>query len=397
MKDFIKQIEQTGGIPNGHLQATFDLANGENLIPKWRLNEVDITGADGKQKELLHAGLRYQEKAQEFNDNSLLTAHAYKYGDKRTRQALVEGFSDDEKKYMLDFADRLSKYSGEKLDESKKKAMNEALGSNVSTQAPSLQKALFKGESNGNYNIVNRGARHGYKASTSFNLGEKTINEVLAEQQRGDYNAAGAYQIIPDTLMAAKKALGLTGNEKFDQATQDRIFTDYLTKKKRPQIYNFITGKSNDLDQANLALAQEWASVDRGNGRSFYDKDGVNKARIPASETKQALQDMRTTYQMNLEKGMSPDEAYRNTLTSGGLGGGSQYGAMDNTYTVNTETSNDIKPAKQSRSQQETDSTPQIDYEAQMKQVAKMAFQTDSEVRVPRTVQQAITGLLKGI
>lgn len=391
MDNLINQIEQTGAIPKGQLQAIVKNAKGE-LLPQWRQKEIDLTGKDGKQKELIYAGMRYQDKSKEFNNNPILTTHAYKYGDKSTRQGLKNGFPDDEKAYVIDTMGKAAEINGTPLKEQDRQAINNALTSKTTSNNPaSLQGLIFKGESNGNYNIVNGGVRHGYKASTKFNLNEKTINQILAEQQKGNYNAVGAYQIIPEVLQSAVKELGLTGNERFDKSTQDLIFSDYLTKKKRPQIYNFITGKSNDLKGANTALAREWASIEHKDGLSYYHKDGVNKAHVTAKESKKALEEMRIAYQMNLEKGMNEDEAYRTALTQGGNNLISSP-IKDTDYELNK--SIDIySPVAHQKTQQQSN----IDINAQLKKRVQQAFRTTRESAMPLTVKQAISGALKGV
>ena len=51
-------------------------------------------------------------------------------------------------------------------------------------------------------------------------------------------NAFGAYQIIGDTMKDAKVKLGLKGDEKMTAALQDKIYQEYLIKRKRPAIFN---------------------------------------------------------------------------------------------------------------------------------------------------------------
>lgn len=165
----------------------------------------------------------------------------------------------------------------------------------VKTLADSAFAALIaKGESGvAGYNAVNRGAKHGYTAGVE-NLESMTVAEVMAAQRQGRFNAAGRYQIIGRTLAEGVKRLGLTGEEKFDKATQDRLFEQYLIGHKRKAIAEYISGKSDDLTAALTAIAQEWASVaDPKTGKSYYDKDGVNRASVSAEAMGRALSTLR--------------------------------------------------------------------------------------------------------
>lgn len=156
----------------------------------------------------------------------------------------------------------------------------------------------------GDYNVVNTGKKHGYRAAR-VNLPGMTVAQVMAAQSRGEMFATGRYQIIPETLKGAVKAMGLSGNEKYDQAMQDKIFTEYLLKHKRKAIWNYIHGKSDNLNAAMLAMSQEWASfaapagakthrglISDGN-MSFYAGNGVDKASVSAAQSAAMLQQLR--------------------------------------------------------------------------------------------------------
>jgi hypothetical protein len=157
-----------------------------------------------------------------------------------------------------------------------------------------LGKLLAKGESGAaDYNAVNRGAAGNY-ASGMENLVNMTVEEVQAAQKAHKFNAAGRYQIIGPTLDSAVTGLGLTGKEKFNAATQDRIFEQYLVGSKRSEIGDYVSGKSNDLHGALLGMSKEWASVaDPDTGKSHYGGVGNNKASISVEDATQALNDAR--------------------------------------------------------------------------------------------------------
>jgi muramidase (phage lysozyme) len=141
----------------------------------------------------------------------------------------------------------------------------------------------------GNYNSVNLGKAGGGRSSTA-DLANMTVAEVMAAQASHQFNAAGRYQIIAPTLQAAVKALHLKGDEKFDKPTQDRIFEQFLVDQKNPALANFLSGKSNDLTAAMIAASKEWASVaDPTTGQSHYAGVGNNRASISPDRLKAAL------------------------------------------------------------------------------------------------------------
>ena len=159
-----------------------------------------------------------------------------------------------------------------------------------------LATVLAKGEAGAaDYNAVNRGAAGGYAAGME-NLVNMTVAQVQAAQAAHQFNAAGRYQLIGPTLDAAVKALGLTGKEKFDKATQDRIFAQYLIGSKRKAIGDYVTGASDDLPSALMGMSKEWASVaDPTTGKSHYGGVGNNKASISVAQATEALNDARRT------------------------------------------------------------------------------------------------------
>ena len=99
-----------------------------------------------------------------------------------------------------------------------------------------LKSNVFPGESGGDYN-----ARFGYSNRPGglfegINLTDMTVDEALQfANPSGPYGQwvkgqvgrvatpMGAFQVVGSTLRAAKEGLGLTGKERMDQATQDRI------------------------------------------------------------------------------------------------------------------------------------------------------------------------------
>lgn len=131
-----------------------------------------------------------------------------------------------------------------------------------------------------------------------FGPGEKrmpltnmTINQVLAWQRNYVNNgsassAAGRYQIIQETLRGLKNEMGLTGNEKFDAAMQDRMF-NHLAQRRG--LNDFVSGRISE-DRFMRNLSQEWASLPKDNsGLSYYHGDGLNRAHASAASVRAAL------------------------------------------------------------------------------------------------------------
>ena len=188
------------------------------------------------------------------------------------------------------------------------------------TTGAGLKPVLAKAES-GNYNQLVFPKR-GTNAPTTANLTDMTLNQVLAyqEQMRKSKNypsdAVGKYQIIGSTLQSAITNLKLDGNQKFDQKTQDKIYEDYLIGGKRKGVMDYITGKSNNLLQAMLEMAQEFASFpvpfdlhraanvtrsgnviwderDVKKGESYYIGSGGNQAHVKLEQSAKALMEER--------------------------------------------------------------------------------------------------------
>lgn len=133
--------------------------------------------------------------------------------------------------------------------------------------------------------------------------------------------AVGRYQLIPSTLQGAVKALKLSPNTKFTPEVQDRIMKDYLLKIKKPQIHAYISGASDDLLGAQLAMAQEFASVGVPAGTTkkgrtlptdstFYPGEGNNRASIKSSTIAKDLERAREVYKEAITNGKSADEAW---------------------------------------------------------------------------------------
>ena len=155
-----------------------------------------------------------------------------------------------------------------------------------------LLSLIRKHESGGNYSAVwgkIKAADRPAKPLTSM-----SIAEVLAWQDSIDsrYNseAAGAYQILEDTLRGLYGAAGLSPSARFSPANQDRLAVALL---RRRGLDSYRAGQMTDVAFAQN-LAKEWASLPaqtkdkRGKlatGQSYYAGDGLNAA----SSSKEAV------------------------------------------------------------------------------------------------------------
>lgn len=169
---------------------------------------------------------------------------------------------------------------------------------------------IARGE--GDYNSVNRGKAGGYRSGRE-DLESMTVAEVMRAQASRKFNAAGRYQITRATLQDAFKALKLTGDERFDRTTQDRIFSEYLAGSRRPAIRDFLSGKTDDIRGALKQAAMEWASVaNPDTGRSHYHGKGNNRASITAAEMADALRRTRELLARNKDQPAPQTNALEN-------------------------------------------------------------------------------------
>lgn len=147
----------------------------------------------------------------------------------------------------------------------------------------SLLDMIAKHESGGDYNIVYKGGRH--------DLTHMTINDVRKLQRglakRLGSSAAGKYQIMGYTMDGLIKEMGLTGNEIFDEAMQDRMAVQLLNRRGyKEYLKGEITAK-----QFVKNLSMEWASLPKDeSGRSYYAGDKIgNKAFYTFEQTREAV------------------------------------------------------------------------------------------------------------
>ena len=139
-------------------------------------------------------------------------------------------------------------------------------------------------ESKGNYNIAVGGKK--------YPLTDMTVAQVLSlqsELKSGPGSAMGKYQVIRGTLLETIAKLGLSRDDKFDAATQEKI-GEYLIRKRGYDRYARI-GTTEAKEQFLTSLANEWAGLPAGpSGRSRYAGVGNNNAHIGWNEALAQLQ-----------------------------------------------------------------------------------------------------------
>lgn len=202
-------------------------------------------------------------------------------------------------------------------------------GAKITAQRNPLVDKLFnKGE--GDYNSYNSGTKGvaGGKVGHSgkANLQEMTLNEILKSASTRDGNdkrrifAAGRYQIISPTLKETIKRMGLSGNEKFTNDLQDKMFESILSQN--PKIAGFLNGKHNSVENAQAGMAEVWASfINPKTGKGNYDKAGTNRATITPAESEQMLLSMRNTRLASGNAGGASSIVQTNTFNISGTDG----------------------------------------------------------------------------
>ena len=99
--------------------------------------------------------------------------------------------------------------------------------------------------------------------------------------------AVGTFQFLyPEK---AADLAGLPANAKFTPENQLKMFiATLLNKPGRENLSAYLQGTGDDVETAIDELAQEFASIEYRDGRSYYD-DGVNKASISRDRVRDAL------------------------------------------------------------------------------------------------------------
>ena len=210
-------------------------------------------------------------------------------------------------KKLTDLVDERTEAEKKVNDELKKR--KELLEKTINSKTIDL--VIGKGE--GGYNSVNLGQKYAYKSGTR-NLTDMTVSQVLAAQNKKEFNTAGKYQLLSSTLKGAVDAGIVSTAEKFNREVQERILQQYLltAKKDRGAIEDYIRGKNDNIIAANIDAAKEFASIASPvTGRSHYDGKANNKARISVKEAQNALKASRELYTQAIASGKSAEEAWK--------------------------------------------------------------------------------------
>mgnify|MGYP001159453094 CR=1 FL=1 len=153
-----------------------------------------------------------------------------------------------------------------------------------------LGKLVISGESlgSGSYNAFNKGSTD---TAGKMDITSKTISEMKQLQSEGKVSAVGAYQFTEGVLEEAREVSGIAEDAIMTPAVQDRLFWAMLTGgKKKPNLTDYLLGKSDDLRKAHEDLAKEFAALEGPDGKGIYDDDKAgNNATIKAAKVKAAL------------------------------------------------------------------------------------------------------------
>ena len=138
-------------------------------------------------------------------------------------------------------------------------------------------------------------------------LSDMTLADIKKYQAIDDPNnperlfAVGKFQMIPDTLLEAQNALGLSDDAVFDGDTQTQLGEYLFTGKANTRkTIDYLRGGDSSIDDAMYGLAREFASmplpynITKGNkkaGASYYDSG--NAAKYGIDEVKSILRGVR--------------------------------------------------------------------------------------------------------
>jgi conjugal transfer mating pair stabilization protein TraG len=144
-------------------------------------------------------------------------------------------------------------------------------------------------ESRGNYN-----AWYGDAAQDRVDLSSFTVDQVRDLQadlvQANGGSAIGRYQLLDDTLDGLVERLGLTGNERFTPALQDRMA---LQLAQDAGMDDWIAGRISDERFAEN-LSRVWAGLPRdGSNESYYAGVQGNRATVDWNTVMASLRGIR--------------------------------------------------------------------------------------------------------
>jgi muramidase (phage lysozyme) len=127
---------------------------------------------------------------------------------------------------------------------------------------------------------------------------EMTVGEVLQWQReeladpknsdRIDVTAIGKYQIINKTLKGLVDGAGVSMSDKFDAETQDKLYMELL---KGAGLNDYMDGTISKAEFAHN-ISKVWAGLPKDEGgKSYYGKDGFNKAHVSWEAVIKAIPD----------------------------------------------------------------------------------------------------------
>lgn len=241
-----------------------------------RSNRANITGDDIESK--FDAG--QQQKFQAVADNVRRKGSA-SAGDE---QALVNTLKDagssesDARRYAkVTTQQAVLKHNYDTTGGPGRGAASSAGGASDSGNASKeLLDSIASGESgSAGYDAVYGGS----KVKPDKPVSDMTVDEVLAFQQKmlkagSASTAVGRYQFLSKTLQGLVKDGVVSGGDKFDQKTQDKLATALLNQGKN-NLKDYQAGKVTGA-QFQDHVAGIWASVKNSSGKGTYDGDGLN-------------------------------------------------------------------------------------------------------------------------
>jgi hypothetical protein len=158
-------------------------------------------------------------------------------------------------------------------------------GETSASQMERLRALIARGESRGDYDIINKEEGGKYKAYKKWKTGagtllsESSLNEVLRDMISGRIHAAGKYQFIEGTLKRAMKLAGVSGSDLFNQETQDKLADAWIKET--------IKGAKTP-EEKQKALAKQWAALEYEGGKSYYEGKH-NRASVWANEIQEVF------------------------------------------------------------------------------------------------------------
>jgi muramidase (phage lysozyme) len=168
---------------------------------------------------------------------------------------------------------------------------------------PSYLAPMLSAVRNAESNVAGYNTMVGSKEN--HNLINKTIGDLVAYQNTYKQNnpkltaAAGAYQLIPGTLNEVITRMKLDPKKDvYNQNLQDRIAHNLMQHRG---VDAYLKGKM-PLEKIRINLAKEWAGLPVAGGKSYYDKDGKNRANISEKEYLNALQRMKELYNSSVSR-----------------------------------------------------------------------------------------------